>query len=77
MDMTKVWQYIDDHREEYLALLEKFVAQPSISAQGVGLREMAQLVLEAQQALGAKSQLVETCKYPIVSGYIDNGARCV
>lgn len=75
MDMTKVWQYIDDHREEYLALLEKFVAQPSISAQGVGLREMAQLVLEAQQALGAKSQLVETCKYPIVSGYIDNGAE--
>ena len=75
MDMTKVWQYIDDHREEYLALLEKFVGQPSISAQGVGLREMAQMVLETQQALGAKSQLVETCKYPIVSGYIDNGAE--
>ena len=33
------------------------------------------MVLETQQALGAKSQLVETCKYPIVSGYIDNGAE--
>ena len=58
MDMTKVWQYIDDHREEYLALLEKFVAQPSISAQGVGLREMAQLVLEAQQALGISEYFI-------------------
>ncbi len=74
MDMTKVWDYIDAHQEEYIALLEKFVNQPSISAQGIGLREMAELVRQTQESLGAKSQLVETCKYPIVSGYLDNGA---
>ena len=74
MDMTKVWEYIDAHQDEYIALLEKFVNQPSISAQGIGLREMAELVRQTQESLGAKSQLVETCKYPIVSGYLDNGA---
>ena len=75
MDMTKVWQYIDEHQEEYIALLEKFVNQPSISAQGIGLREMAELVRQTQESLGAKSELIETCKYPIVSGYLDNGAE--
>lgn len=75
MDMTKIWDYIDAHRDEYLALLEKFVNQPSVSAQNIGIREMAQLVKQTQEALGAESQLIETCKYPIVSGYLDNGAE--
>ena len=43
-EIEKVWQYIDAHREEYLELLKRFCSQPSVSAQNIGIREMAELV---------------------------------
>ena len=42
-EIEKVWQYIDAHREEYLELLKRFCSQPSVSAQNIGIREMAEL----------------------------------
>jgi acetylornithine deacetylase/succinyl-diaminopimelate desuccinylase-like protein len=42
--MDRVLQYIDAHQDEYVDLLVKLCRQPSIAAQGVGLREMAEQV---------------------------------
>lgn len=50
--MDKLYQYIDDHTERGLLLLEKLVAQPSVSAQNLGLPEMAELTAQAMRDYG-------------------------
>ena len=72
-EIESVWQYIDDHREEYLELLKKFCRQPSVSAQGLGIREMAELVRETVSGLGGGGRLYETAGNPIVFGELDYG----
>lgn len=44
-DAKKVWAYIDEHEQEYIDLLKKYCAQPSVSAQNWGMREMAEMIL--------------------------------
>lgn len=65
-DYSKLYQYIDDHAEEYIALLQQFCRQPSISAQNMGLREMAQLIMQTLQNMHAQTDLVKTGGAPIV-----------
>ena len=72
-EIEKVWQYIDDHREEYLALLKKFCSQPSVSAQSWGMREMAEIVRETVSSLGGNGRLYETGGNPIVYGELNYG----
>ena len=48
MSMQPVYDWIDAHAEECIRDLQRLVRQPSISAQGVGLRECAALVRDMQ-----------------------------
>lgn len=66
--MEKVYKYIDEHREEYLALLQKFLRQPSISTANVGMREMATLVESTLESMGFSVEEIPTDGYPIVYG---------
>lgn len=72
-DVQKVWEYIDEHKEEYLAILKKFCSQPSVSAQNWGMREMAEIVRDTITELGGNGALVETSGNPIVCGMLDFG----
>lgn len=74
-EIEKVWQYIDAHREEYLELLKRFCSQPSVSAQNIGIREMAELVRETVSGLGGSGRLYETEGNPIVFGELDYGRK--
>ncbi len=74
-DAKKVWAYIDEHKDEYIELLKKFCAQPSVSAQNWGMREMAELVRDTVTELGGNGTLIETEGNPFVYGMIDNGAK--
>ncbi|MBN2303103.1 MAG: M20/M25/M40 family metallo-hydrolase [Anaerolineae bacterium] len=58
--------YVDQHRQRFLDEFRQFVEQPSISANGHGIREMAALVTQRFQALGATVTLYETPGSPIV-----------
>ena len=62
-------------QEEYIALLQQFCRQPSISAQNMGLREMAQLIMQKLQNMHAQTDLVETGGAPIV--YAEWAGRCL
>ena len=42
--MDDIFQWIDEHQEEMVAELQKLCQQPSISAQGIGLEECAELL---------------------------------
>ncbi len=42
--MQDIYDWIDAHRDEYVAELQELLRQPSISAQGIGLDECAALL---------------------------------
>lgn len=71
--VKQVWDYIEAHQDEYIALLKKFCSQPSVSAQNWGMREMAEIVRETIDSLGGNGQLCETGGNPIVYGMLDFG----
>lgn len=66
MNYAKIDQYISDHLSDSLAELSRLCAQPSISAQGVGITECAQLVGAMLEARGFKVEIVPTDGHPIV-----------
>jgi acetylornithine deacetylase/succinyl-diaminopimelate desuccinylase-like protein len=56
--LEKIYRYVDDHMEESVQLLERLVRQPSVSAQGLGLGEMAGLCVEVLQAEGLDARIL-------------------
>jgi acetylornithine deacetylase/succinyl-diaminopimelate desuccinylase-like protein len=66
--MEKIFAHIEAHADEYLARLRRACAQPSISAQGVGLAEMADLVTGMLRGVGFSVELVPTDGPPVVLG---------
>lgn len=70
--MEQVLKYIDEHQDDYIELLKRFCAQPSVAAQNLGMRDMARLVQETlNHQLGAYVELVETDGFPVVYATID------
>ena len=55
--MQDIYEYIDAHADDYVRDLQTLVQQPSISAQGVGLHECAELVLRMMQRDGLDAHL--------------------
>lgn len=58
--MEQVYEYIQAHAERTLTLLERLCRQPSISAQGLGLEDMAELTATVMQEYGLQSELLST-----------------
>jgi len=70
-----IYSYIDDHLEAHLGNLQRWVRQPSISAQNVGITEMAELLRDDLKAIGfSETRLVPTSGHPGVWGFYDAGA---
>lgn len=70
-----VYREIRDHQDEHVAQLQRWVRQPSISAQNTGIREMAELVRDDLLALGfQEAELLPTDGHPGVFGWYDAGA---
>ncbi|MBA2468024.1 MAG: M20/M25/M40 family metallo-hydrolase [Chloroflexia bacterium] len=65
-DFSNVLATIDAQRDETLADLLRLIAQPSISAQDIGVRECAALELELLQKAGLEPRLLETSGHPMV-----------
>ncbi|HSC28942.1 MAG TPA: M20/M25/M40 family metallo-hydrolase [Vicinamibacterales bacterium] len=71
----EVYRHIDSSIAGHLANLQRWVRQPSVSAQGRGIREMADLLAGDLRALGFKEVvLVPTSGHPGVFGFYDAGA---
>lgn len=74
-DHAAVYDYIDAHLPEHLAAIQRWLRQPSISAQNIGIEEMAELLRQDLVQLGfAEAELVPTDGHPGVWGYYDAGA---
>jgi len=57
--MQDIYDYIDAHADDYVRDLQTLVRQPSISAQNIGLRECAELVLRMMRDDGLDAHLHE------------------
>ncbi|HUG16614.1 MAG TPA: M20/M25/M40 family metallo-hydrolase [Thermomicrobiales bacterium] len=74
--MQDVLDYIEQHRDEYIALVQRACQQPSISTQNVGIREMAELCREMLADVGADASIVPVDGgFPVVLGQIDGPSR--
>ncbi len=51
--------YIESHQDEFIEELKAFCAQPSIAATGEGLEEMAQIVRQTMEGIGADIKMLE------------------
>ena len=71
VSLKELYRYVDRHDDRALKLLEKLAAQPSISAQNVGLEEMAELCRQTMQEYGVDARLMSTAGGPpIVYGEV-------
>jgi acetylornithine deacetylase/succinyl-diaminopimelate desuccinylase-like protein len=71
----EVYAYIEQHKDAHLEQLRRWVRQPSVSAQNIGIKQMADLLSDDLRKLGFKeTQLVPTKGHPGVWGFYDAGA---
>src|SRR5687768_2841299 len=70
------YAWIDRNIAAHTENLRRWVRQPSVSAQNLGITEMAEMVRRDLQSLGFKeAELVTTNGHPGVWGYYDAGAE--
>ncbi|HET9016044.1 MAG TPA: M20/M25/M40 family metallo-hydrolase [Thermomicrobiaceae bacterium] len=74
--MEDVYRYVDAHRDAYVALAQRLCRQPSISAQGIGIAETAELVRQLLTDIGAEARLVPIeGGNPVVYAELGAGSR--
>ena len=75
-DHEAVYRYIDANVDDHLANIQRWLRQPSISAQNKGIQEMARMLVGDLQELGfQEAELVPTSGHPGVWGYYDAGTE--
>jgi acetylornithine deacetylase/succinyl-diaminopimelate desuccinylase-like protein len=75
IDLDAVQRHIDERLDEDLETLRTYVRQPSVSIDGLGVRDCARLVAEHYRRLGCQEvEIVETETYPAVWAFYDAGA---
>ncbi len=74
--MDKFQQYVETHRDRFVAELQDFCRQPSVAAQNWGMREMADKVVARFKKLGADVRLIPVGDgAPVVYAEIGNGNK--
>ncbi len=73
-DFAAVDRHIVDHLDATLSELAVLCKQPSISAQGVGIRECAELVGAMLRRRGFKVEILATAGNPVVYGEADGAS---
>lgn len=68
MRIAKLRERIEACREPYLDLLFEQLRQPSISAQGIGMRECAEGTARMMEYCGLATRMIETDGFPVVYG---------
>ncbi len=66
MPLSNIFNHIDARHDEYVQRLMAYVAQPSISAHGVGIAETAAFLAELLGGLGMHAEVLPTAGWPMV-----------
>jgi acetylornithine deacetylase/succinyl-diaminopimelate desuccinylase-like protein len=70
-DLAAVDRYIEEHLNDSLAELSRLCAQPSVSAQMLGIHECAGLVADMLRRRGFRVEIIATGGSPVVYGEAD------
>ncbi len=74
-DHPQVYAYIDQNQAQHLENLRRWLRQPSVSAENIGIQQMAELLRDDLRGMGfQEAELVPTSGHPGVWGYYDAGA---
>lgn len=74
-DLKAIKSYIESHRSAHLVKVQEYLRQPSISAQNIGVRECAALLMRYYHDLGCQEvEMVETGGHPGLWAFYDAGA---
>lgn len=73
----KVSNYIDAHKNEYIALLQELCSQKSLSTTGEGIPSMVELVLSKLKAVGITPTVYPTGGNPVIYGTLNGKSKCV
>lgn len=65
-ELDRVFAHIDSHRAGYVDRLVDYLRHPSISAHGLGMEEVARILVEMLSELGLSARLVPTAGHPMV-----------
>lgn len=68
INLSDIFAYIDEHREEFLARLIDYVRRPSISAHGIGIGEVAEYIAGVMREMKLRTRIMETGGWPMVLG---------
>jgi acetylornithine deacetylase/succinyl-diaminopimelate desuccinylase-like protein len=74
-EMKDVFSHIQRFFDDHLECHREFIRQPSISADGNGMEEMAALVARTIGDLGGTTEVCQTDGHPVVHGEIDAGKK--
>ena len=66
--MEAIYQYIDDHREEFIQNFVTLLSHPSVSVNGSGMRECAYYLQEQMLKSHIHTELFPTNTYPMIFG---------
>jgi acetylornithine deacetylase/succinyl-diaminopimelate desuccinylase-like protein len=72
--MDDVMTYLDRHFDAHLDRVRAYVRQPSISGEGTGMAETAEMVRDSIRRLGGTAEIVPTPGWPVVYGELHAGA---
>jgi len=73
-----IFKYIDDHSSKFVEELVRLCRQPSVSAQNLGLQEMASLLQNLLESIGFKAQLFPLKEGPpVVYGELKSKSESV
>ncbi len=72
-DLTRVYQFVDRESERLIDDLCTLLAQPSISAQNVGMEECAGILAAMMRDSGIASEILPTEGHPVVYGELHAG----
>ena len=66
MDLSRVFEYVDENRDAFLEKLFTLLRQPSISAQNIGVEACKDLLVGMIEDTGMTVEVVPTRGHPII-----------
>lgn len=68
LELSRVFAHIDANKDKFVGRLLEYLQHPSISAENVGMEEVAGLLVGMLGNLGLEAQKIQTPGYPVVIG---------
>lgn len=71
-ELSKVFEYIEANKDRSISRLLDYLRHPSISAQNIGIGEVAEILVTMLSGLGLEARAIPTAGHPMVLGRWNN-----